>query len=67
MQDFLSFSQQVSVPLLDVRSPGEFAAGHIPGAKNTPLFTNEQRVDSVVTLGRLLSTLSAPFLFSSGP
>lgn len=30
-------------PLLDVRSPGEFAQGHIPGAINMPLFTNEER------------------------
>lgn len=30
-------------PLLDVRSPGEFAQGHIPGALNLPLFSNEER------------------------
>jgi tRNA 2-selenouridine synthase len=30
-------------PLLDTRSPGEFAAGHIPGALNFPLFTNAER------------------------
>ena len=30
-------------PLLDVRSPGEFEAGHIPGAFNLPLFSNEER------------------------
>jgi len=29
--------------LIDVRSPGEFAAGHIPGATNVPLFTDEER------------------------
>ena len=29
--------------LLDVRSPGEFHAGHIPGAVNLPLFTDEER------------------------
>jgi len=30
-------------PLLDVRSPGEFEQGHIPGAISYPLFTNEER------------------------
>lgn len=31
-------------PIIDVRSPAEFAIGHIPGAFNIPLFTNEERV-----------------------
>jgi tRNA 2-selenouridine synthase len=30
---------------VDVRSPGEFLSGHIPGAINMPLFTNEERAD----------------------
>jgi tRNA 2-selenouridine synthase len=30
-------------PVVDVRSPGEFAHGHIPGAHNHPLFTDEER------------------------
>jgi tRNA 2-selenouridine synthase len=30
--------------LIDVRTPAEFAKGHIPGAINLPLFTNEERV-----------------------
>ncbi len=29
--------------LIDVRSPSEFADGHIPGATNLPLFSNEER------------------------
>jgi tRNA 2-selenouridine synthase len=29
--------------LLDVRTPAEYAKGHIPGACNLPLFTNEER------------------------
>ena len=32
-----------NVPLLDVRSPAEFEQGHIPGAINVALFTNEER------------------------
>ena len=31
-------------PILDVRTPAEFAQGHIVGALNLPLFTNEERV-----------------------
>lgn len=30
-------------PVIDVRSPGEFAKGHIPGAFNIPLFSDEER------------------------
>ncbi len=29
--------------IFDVRSPGEFAQGHIPGAYNLPLFSDEER------------------------
>ncbi len=31
------------LPVIDVRSPGEFARGHIPGANSLPLFTDEER------------------------
>jgi tRNA 2-selenouridine synthase len=31
------------LPVADVRSPKEFAQGHIPGAVNIPLFDNEER------------------------
>jgi tRNA 2-selenouridine synthase len=38
------FLQQAShKPVIDVRSPGEFSKGHIPGAVNIPLFTDEER------------------------
>lgn len=30
-------------PILDARSPGEFAKAHLPGALNLPLFDNEER------------------------
>lgn len=29
--------------ILDVRSPAEFEKGHVPGARNLPLFSNEER------------------------
>ena len=32
-----------SLPIVDVRSPGEFTDGHIPGAINIPIFNNEER------------------------
>ena len=32
------------LPLLDVRTPAEFKRGHIPGAINFPLFSNDERV-----------------------
>ncbi|CAA9298692.1 MAG: Selenophosphate-dependent tRNA 2-selenouridine synthase [uncultured Cytophagales bacterium] len=32
-----------STPVIDVRSPGEFAHGHIPGAFNIPLFDDDER------------------------
>ena len=30
-------------PLVDVRSPGEFASGHITGAISIPLFGDDER------------------------
>ena len=32
-----------TLPVVDVRSPGEFLQGHIPGAVNIPLFSDEER------------------------
>jgi len=34
----------IPVPIADVRTPAEFAHGHIPAAVNIPLFTNEERI-----------------------
>ncbi len=31
------------IPVIDVRSPAEFLHGHIPGALNIPLFSDEER------------------------
>jgi tRNA 2-selenouridine synthase len=39
--DFLEKARVL--PIVDVRSPAEFAQGHIPGAVNIPLFSNEER------------------------
>ncbi|MFO7620421.1 MAG: tRNA 2-selenouridine(34) synthase MnmH [Bacteroidales bacterium] len=41
IDEFLALSLKYQV--IDVRSPGEFAAGHIPGAVNIPLFDDRER------------------------
>lgn len=33
----------INAPVIDVRSPAEYESGHIPGAINIPLFTNDER------------------------
>ncbi|WP_431211080.1 rhodanese-like domain-containing protein [Puia sp. P3] len=35
---------EAGIPVADVRTPAEFGHGHIPGAFNLPLFSNEERV-----------------------
>ncbi|WP_228450708.1 tRNA 2-selenouridine(34) synthase MnmH [Chryseolinea soli] len=42
INDLMSLTEPV--PLADVRTPAEFEHGHIPGAFNLPLFSNEERV-----------------------
>ncbi|MCF8378385.1 MAG: tRNA 2-selenouridine(34) synthase MnmH [Bacteroidales bacterium] len=39
--EFLNLSE--SIPVIDVRSPGEFQQGHIPGAYNIPIFSDDDR------------------------
>ncbi len=41
IEQFLELAKQY--PVIDVRSPGEYAHAHWPGAHNMPLFTNEER------------------------
>lgn len=41
INEFLAKRQ--TLPIIDVRSPGEYAHAHIPGAVNIPLFDNEER------------------------
>ncbi len=43
IDDFLA--RPPGVPVIDVRTPDEFATGHIPGAVNVPLFSNEERAE----------------------
>ena len=39
--EFIQMSKDI--PVIDVRSPKEFETGHIPGAFNIPIFSNEER------------------------
>lgn len=48
--------------LLDVRTPAEFERGHIPGAKNLPLFSNEERAE----IGTLYKQVSPEKAFLRG-
>ncbi len=41
LNEFLS--QSINGLIVDVRTPSEFESGHIPGAVNLPLFSNEER------------------------
>ena len=41
VREFLLDNKEI--PIVDVRSPGEFEEGHIPNAKNIPLFSDEER------------------------
>ncbi|MCF8226480.1 MAG: tRNA 2-selenouridine(34) synthase MnmH [Bacteroidales bacterium] len=38
-------SMEPMLPLIDVRTPAEYTSGHVPGAVNVPLFSNEERVE----------------------
>lgn len=42
IEKFLEYSDQ-GIPVVDVRSPGEFEQGHIPDALSIPLFSDEER------------------------
>lgn len=54
--EFLQLAARL--PVIDVRSPGEFACGHIPGAVNIPLFDDSQRAE-VGTIYRQEGNLKA--------
>ncbi|MGI9518340.1 MAG: tRNA 2-selenouridine(34) synthase MnmH [Pirellulaceae bacterium] len=50
--DIRSFLEQSRrLPIVDVRSPGEYDKGHIPGAINIPLFDDRERAAVGTTYG----------------
>lgn len=50
------------LPLIDVRTPAEFSAGHIPGAVNIPLFSNTERAE----VGTVYTRISAEKAYELG-
>ncbi len=48
--------------LLDVRTPAEYAQGHVPGAQNLPLFSDEERAE----VGTLYKKVSPERAFLRG-
>lgn len=58
--DIISFLEKrvSSIPIIDVRSPGEFLQGHIPGSVSLPLFSDEERAE-VGTLYKVQGPQSA--------
>jgi tRNA 2-selenouridine synthase len=60
VQDLLVHREKWQI--VDVRSPGEFHGGHIPGAVNIPLFTDEERA----RVGTLYTQNSPEVAFREG-
>lgn len=56
------YSRKENRILFDVRSPGEYEEGHIPGAISFPLFTNEERAE----VGTLYKLKGQEFAFLRG-
>lgn len=44
IERFLALAREIQAPVLDVRTPAEYAHAHLPEAKNLPLFSNEERI-----------------------
>lgn len=55
-------STKPALPLLDVRTPAEYEQGHIPGALNVPLFSDEERAE----VGTLYKQVSPEAAFLRG-
>ncbi len=66
MEHYLAASDLLAVcatrPLLDVRSPGEYEQGHVPGAIPFPLFSDAERA----TVGTIYSQQSRELALETG-
>lgn len=51
--DVDELERQSDVPLIDVRQPDEYEAGHVPGAKLIPLDEVPERVAEIQAEGRV--------------
>lgn len=61
--DAYGFNRLVSrFPVIDVRSPGEYNQGHLPGAFNIPVFDNDERAE----IGRLYAQNDPGFAIIKG-
>jgi tRNA 2-selenouridine synthase len=60
--DAADYLQARDLSTVDVRSPGEFAAGHIPNAINMPLFNDEERAE----VGTLYKQVGRPAAVTRG-
>lgn len=60
--DVVSISWVAPPQFIDVRSPAEFQEGHIPGAYNVPLFSDEERAK----VGSLYKQVSRQAAFNKG-
>lgn len=60
LSDFLN--KAVERPIIDVRAPKEFQQGHIPGAINIPLFSDEERA----TVGTIYKRVSSDKALEKG-
>ena len=60
MDNIISVTEAVKVEtvIIDVRSPAEYAGGHIPGAVNIPIFNDDERAE-VGTIYRQVSVEDA--------
>ncbi|MHC5268573.1 rhodanese-like domain-containing protein [Enterococcus sp. LJL98] len=47
MPEFYQEAKRQNLPIIDVRERDEYAAGHVPNAKNLPLSTLEENVDTL--------------------
>jgi tRNA 2-selenouridine synthase len=56
------FEGKPLLPLVDVRTPAEYESGHIPGAVNIPLFSNEERA----RVGTLYKQVSVDRAYEEG-
>jgi rhodanese-related sulfurtransferase len=57
--EFQKLYAEKKVLVVDVRDEGSFAGGHIPGALNIPLGTEDRRIEPLKTEKRLIVTYCA--------
>lgn len=64
-EELLDRSRRGLVTVLDVRPPGEFAAGHIPGAINIPVQQLQRRLRELPKSREIIAYCRGPFCLMS--